>query len=195
MLPVHTSQMLLPSCCYPFLWTLKFIGRLHWGFPASFPALFKKSEKRARYLLFAHALNFLGHSGYSNSTVLPPCVVTSGRYIAVCLIIHCWQRLFVCNTWRWGKTTALKLEKKASMKHVSWLLISFGSYKSYYEVIAYIVVCILYSVYSAVQAISVGVRRPWQRTRRAALTSSAIWYKSRYNTSQFITTYQLTHLG
>ena len=76
-----------------------------------------------------------------------------------------------------GEARTLKLEKKASMKRLSWLLMGWvlASNKSCYEVKLTFVVGRSSRVDSAVQSISAGVRRPGQRARRAALTSWAIY--------------------
>ena len=73
-----------------------------------------------------------------------------------------------------GETKALKLEKKASIKCLSWLLMGLASNKSCLQSISLTFeVGISSHVDSEVQAIS-GVRSPWQRDRRAALTVLAI---------------------
>ena len=48
---------------------------------------FEKSEKRAWYPLFAHALNFLTFQEFPDNTVLPPCDMTS-----VCIFCRIFSR-------------------------------------------------------------------------------------------------------
>ena len=51
----------------------------------------------------------------------------------------------------------LKSEKKASMKHLSWLLMGFGQSKFCYEVVVYICSMKILVQHNAVQVISLGL--------------------------------------
>ena len=138
-------------------------------------------ERRAWYPLFAHALNF--PTFLADNTVILLCALTYVRII-VYLTIHCWQRLCVQDLnsamlyallWLWSKVTALKHEKKASMKCLSWLLVCFCQIiNCVYEVTAYICSGKIVPRWQHNSRVSARFRRPGQRARRAALTSLAI---------------------
>ena len=95
------------------------------------PRDIRKSEKRAWYPLFAHALNFPDIPGIPDNTVIPPCAVTYTRTLPYIYsytadkgctdsaVLYALLRLR-------GEARALKLEKKASMKRLFWLLMGFG---------------------------------------------------------------------
>ena len=76
------------------------------------------------------------HSGNSDNTVISPCAVTFIRVHCriftrtLLTMAFCMQDLdsavFFALLRLKGEATALKLEKKASMKRLSWLLMDFG---------------------------------------------------------------------
>ena len=66
---------------------------------ASSPGPFEKSEKRAWYPLFAHALNF---PTFQEFRIIPWYLRMTWRryvYFVVYLVVHCCQWLFVCKAW------------------------------------------------------------------------------------------------
>ena len=110
-----------------------FLRTLSWGpcFLASYPGPFEKSEKRAWYQLFAHALNF---PTFREFRIIPWYLRVSWRCTHTLPYIYSYTAdngctdsavLYALLRLR-GEARVLKLEKKASMKRLSWLLMDFG---------------------------------------------------------------------
>ena len=75
--------------------------------------------------------------------MIPPCAVMFTRTLPYIYSYTadkgCTDSDMLCALLRLrGEARALKLEKKASMKRLFWLLMGFGKNKSCYEVIAYV---------------------------------------------------------